>query len=44
LPWCSFTHLYTLVVRQDNTFEVFIDQVSVRSVRATRVPGCSVLA
>jgi calreticulin len=26
-----FTHLYTLVVRPDNTFEVFIDMESVRS-------------
>ena len=27
----NLTHLYTLVIRPDNTFEVFIDQKSVRS-------------
>ncbi len=27
----KFSHLYTLVVRPDNTFEVFVDQKSVRS-------------
>lgn len=27
----DFTHLYTLVVRSDNTFEVFVDNKSVRS-------------
>jgi calreticulin len=27
----DFTHLYTLVIRPDNTFEVFIDQKSVRA-------------
>jgi len=29
--WDSLTHLYTLVLRPDNTFEVFVDNKSVRS-------------
>lgn len=40
----THTHLYTLVIRPDNTFEIFIDQVSVSSVCLCLSPSVSLCA